>query len=301
MSEKQLITKKYYEQFLSENEVAHPIRVLGEAFMMEQKNEIPELASIRFAQGELYYHHKDLETAIFKWENIHNELEPWAKKNMADAYFELELHKTAEDIYKSIISDSVILNTEIGLQLFSLYIVQNNLEAAFKVIKKVVDLNPDYLNVTEIARDFFEEQKDWKSAVELVANEAKRTEFLHWFDFLNDYVKKGYTKAIEPLFFTDVLSILYHVDSNRFEELIVNVTKSYQNDHPAYFLWIQTMNELFITLENKNDHSFKQMHQLFKNSYFQLMKGQYLIQELKEIIPTFLSNWITFTGSAIAS
>lgn len=301
MSENQLINKRYYEQFLSENEIAHPIRVLGEAFMTEQKNEIPDLANIRFAQGELYYHHKDLETAIFKWENINNELEPWAKKNMADAYYELELHKTAEDIYKSIISDSIILNTEIGLQLFSLYIVQNNLAAAFKVIKKVVDLNPDYPNVTEIARDFFEEQQDWKSAVQLVASEAKRTEFLHWFDFLNDYVKNGYTKEIEPLFFMDVLSNLFLVDSNRFEDLIVNLSNSYQKDHPTYFLWIQTMNELFTNLESKNENSLKQIDKLFNDTYFHVMKGQYLIHELKEIIPSFLSNWIKFTGSAIAS
>ncbi|WP_442597896.1 dynamin family protein [Neobacillus sp. D3-1R] len=298
MSEEQLNNKRYYEQFLSENEVAHPIRVLGEAFMTEQKNEIPDLNAIRFAQGELYYHHKDLETAIFKWENIHNELEPWAKKNMADAYYELELHKTAEDIYKAIISDSVILNTEIGLQLFSLYIVQNHLDAAFKVIKKVVDLNPDYPNVTEIARDFFEEQKDWKSAVELVASEAKRTGYLHWFDFLNDYVKNGYTKEIEPLFFIDVLSSLYEVDTNRFQELIMNLMNSYKKDPAIYYLWVQTMNELFTNLEPK---SLKPLEPLFKDSYFQLMKGQYFIRELKEIIPAFLSNWIQFTGSAVAS
>ena len=75
-------------------------------FFSEQKRELSDLSYIRFAQGEVYFHHRDFESAIFKWENIQNELEPWAKKNMADAYLELELLDTAEDIYKAITTDS---------------------------------------------------------------------------------------------------------------------------------------------------------------------------------------------------
>jgi tetratricopeptide (TPR) repeat protein len=137
MSENQLISKQFYEQFLSENAIAHPIRVLGEFYMEEQKKEVPDLAYIRFAQGEVYFHNKDYEAAVFKWENIYNELEPWAKKNMADAFMKLELYQDAEEMYKSISTDSVFLNTEIGLQLFSLYKDQMKLDSAFRVIKKV--------------------------------------------------------------------------------------------------------------------------------------------------------------------
>ena len=88
-------------------------------FFAEQKKELPDLSNFRFAQGEVYFHNNDFEAAIFKWENIQNELEPWAKKNMADAYLELELLETAENIYKSIKTDSLMLNTEVALQLFS--------------------------------------------------------------------------------------------------------------------------------------------------------------------------------------
>jgi tetratricopeptide (TPR) repeat protein len=300
MSENQLIKKGYYELFLSENEIAHPIRVLGEAYMKEQKNELSNLSTIRFAQGELYFHHQDFETAIFKWENINNELEPWAKKNMADAYFKLELYKTAEDVYKSITTDSVILNTEIGLQLFSLYIEQGNLESAFKVIKKVVHLNPDYPNVTEIARDFFEEQQDWKSAVELVAGEAIRTKFLHWFDFLHEYIEKGYTKKVEPSYFSKVIKVLFSVDQNRFENMIINVTNSYRNEE-SYFLWVKTMNQIFLNLEIETRYSFQKISQLFKETYFELLNGNYLISKLHEVVPELLMNWITFTRSTMAS
>ena len=89
--EQQLIEKMFYETFMIDNAVKEPIQVLGEAYLEEQKKDIPDLSAIRFAQGELYFHFKDYESAIFKWENIQNEWGQWAKKNTADAYFELDL------------------------------------------------------------------------------------------------------------------------------------------------------------------------------------------------------------------
>lgn len=297
MNENQLINKRYYEEYLSDNEIAHPIRVLGECYMAEQKKEIPELTNIRFAQGEVYFHHKDFETAIFKWENINNELEPWAKKNMADAFFELELYGNAEETYKLINTDSVLLNTEIGLQLFSLYIEQGKLDSAFKVIKTVVSLNPDYLNVTEMARTFFEEQQDWQSAIELVASEGIRTEQLHWFDLLKGYVEEGHTKTIEPSFFHTILSVLYNVNRNRFEDIINLLAKNYRND----FAWVKMINELFGELEVESQQATSKISVMFKDTYYGLMNGQFLIKELDEVIPQLLTNWVRITGSQFAS
>lgn len=297
MSENQLINKQYYERFLSENAIAHPIRVLGDFYMAEQKNELPDLAYIRFAQGEVYFHNKDYETAVFKWENIYNELEPWAKKNMADAYMKLELYQNAEEMYKSITTDSVLLNTEIGLQLFSLYKDQMKLDSAFRVIKKVVMLNPDYINVTEIARVFFEEHHDWQSAIELVISEAIRTKYLHWFDFLKGYVEDGHAKTLKPQYFTKVLEVLYHVDLKRFENLITLISKNYKYD----FLWIEMMNELFDELEHGSHHASPKISILFKDSYYDLMNGQFLITQLNTVIPKLLTNWLKITGSQVAS
>lgn len=297
MSENQLINKQYYERFLSENAIAHPIRVLGDFYMEEQKNELPDLAYIRFAQGEVYFHNKDYETAVFKWENIYNELEPWAKKNMADAFMKLELYQNAEEMYKSITTDSVLLNTEIGLQLFSLYKDQMKLDSAFRVIKKVVMLNPDYINVTEIARVFFEEHHDWQSAIELVISEAIRTKYLHWFDFLKGYVEDGHAKTLKPQYFTKVLEVLYHVDLKRFENLITLISKNYKND----FLWIEMMNELFGELEHGSHHASPKISILFKDTYYDLMNGQFLITQLDTVIPKLLTNWLKLTGSQVAS
>ena len=71
--EQQLIEKMFYETFMIDNAVKEPIQVLGEAYLEEQKKDIPDLSAIRFAQGELYFHFKDYESAIFKWENIQND------------------------------------------------------------------------------------------------------------------------------------------------------------------------------------------------------------------------------------
>ncbi len=103
--------------------VSHPhsndsVKVLADAFLKEQKSEIAELSAIRYAQGEVYFHHKDYETAIFKWEKVDGELELWSKKNIADAYYELGLLANAKNVYRSIQTDSLTLKTEVSLQLF---------------------------------------------------------------------------------------------------------------------------------------------------------------------------------------
>ncbi len=72
--EEQLIKKSYFETYIDSGNRTHPVRILGELYLAEQKNDMPDLSHIRFAQGEVYFHNKDYEAAIFKWENITNEL-----------------------------------------------------------------------------------------------------------------------------------------------------------------------------------------------------------------------------------
>ena len=191
--ESQLIKKTYYHMYINDHESMEPIRVLGDAYQEELQKDLPDLTSIRFAQGEIYFHNRDYEAAIFKWENITGELERWARKNIADAYYESGLLSNAEDLYLSIDTNNLTLKTEVALQLFSLYIERGKLEAAVELIKKTIDLNPDYPNVTTIARAYFEEQSDWANAIELAVNEAKRTGSLEWFDTVKRICpKRGY-------------------------------------------------------------------------------------------------------------
>jgi GTP-binding protein EngB required for normal cell division len=289
--EKQLKEKTYYKMFINEHEDIHPIQVLGEAFQEEAQKDVPDLSSIRFAQGEVYFNHKDYEAAIFKWENISNELEAWAKKNTADAYYQLGLLSTAEDFYTAIQSDDLTLNTEVALHLFTLYIERNKIDAAVSTIKKTVASNPDYPNVTEIARVFFEEQQDWNNAIELAVNEAKRTESLEWFDVLNTYVDKGVTKHQQPSYFSQALILLFNLDQKRFEQLITSLWKSYQNEE-SYFTWITEINHLLLNLDIDRGSNWSVLSQLHKETYLSLIEGRYFIKMLQGFIPDLLTNWL---------
>jgi GTPase SAR1 family protein/tetratricopeptide (TPR) repeat protein len=295
--EHQLIKKTYYEIFMGEDETNHPIQVLGEAFLEEQKNELYDLSSIRFAQGEVYYHNKDFETAIFKWENITGELEQWAKKNIADSYYELGLLSVAEDIYTSINAECKILTAEVALKLFSLYKELNKIDLAYEVIKRAVSLNPDYPNVTELARIFYEDQKDWNSAVELAVNESIRTESIKWFEVLKEYVDQGYTKTFAPDYFYQVLITFYKVDQGYFKQIVSSLWYSYKHQK-SYLSWIRTINDIFLNIEVELYDYWQEISALYQETYCELIEGQYLIRELHDMIPNLLANWLKITSKS---
>ncbi|MGJ7911826.1 dynamin family protein [Neobacillus sp. LXY-1] len=293
--EEQLKNKTYYTMFINEHDSVHPIQALGEAFLEEAQKDLPDLSNIRFAQGEVYFHHKDYEAAIFKWENIQNELGSWAKKNIADAYYELGILPNAEDLYTAIKTTDSTLTTEVALKLFSLYIERDKMEAAVSVIKKTIADNPDYPNVTDIARAFFEERLDWGNAVELAVNEAKRTENIKWFDILHSYVDKGMTNSFAPSYFSHALFILFHSDQQRFESLVASIWNSYQED--ASFTWMKEVNHLLLNLDLERTQNWVILSDLHRETFYQLINGDYFIKDLQEYIPDLLTNWLRLADS----
>lgn len=300
MLDEQLINKSYYEMYINELEGIQPIRVLGDLFQEEQKKDAADLSYLRYAQGEVYFHIHDFETAIFKWEKVINELEPWAKKNMADAYYELGMLPTAEKIYESISTENATLSAENALHLFSLYVERGKTDSAVTIIKKTVAENPDYPHVTEFARAFFEGQKDWANAIELAFNEAVRTEELQWFDILKIYIDKGFTIGLEPNYFSGALPALYKLDQARFEEMVSAIWKSYKEER-AYFSWLREINHLLIGLDAEvRTGSWHELSKDFKETYFSLIDGRYLISRLEELVPTLLINWLRITDKAQA-
>ncbi|WP_018663083.1 hypothetical protein [Heyndrickxia acidiproducens] len=297
--EDQFVNKTYYETFMKEHETRQPIEVLGDAFVEENALETSDLSYIRFAQGEIYFHYKDYEAAVFKWENIHNDFEPWAQKNRGDAYYELGLPSMAEEIYKAIETDSVVLKTEVALQLITLYIEEEKTDQAVQMIKQTVAMNPDYPDVTKIARAYFEKNEDWMNAVELAVNEAVRTESLQWFDVLKTYIEKGYTSTIAPDYFREALFVLYKVDQIHFEQMAAALWKTYHSDN-NYLNWILEFNNLFAQMEI---HSFETWHELsaiYQKTYLDLISGNYLLKQLTGIMPGILSNWIRITDGSHA-
>ncbi len=287
----QLIQKTYYQVYINEHENVHPIRVLGDAYQEELQKDLPNLTSIRFAQGEIYFHNRDFEAAIFKWESIGGELELWARKNIADAYYESGLLSNAEDLYLSIDTNNLTLKTEVALQLFSLFIERGKIEAAVEIIKKTIDLNPDYPNVTTIARAYFEEQLDWENAIELAVNEAKRTGSLEWFDTVNAYVQKGITRDLNPNYFLQALFELYSIDQNMFEELTTSLWNTYKGED-SYFTWLKEVNHLLLNLEISRNNHLRLLSDLHYETYFAMINGNYSIRTLEDLVPDLLTNWL---------
>lgn len=289
--ESQLIKKSYYQMYINEHENEQPIRVLGDAYQEELQKDLPDLTSIRFAQGEIYFHNRDFEAAIFKWENIAGDLELWARKNIADAYYESGLLSNAEDLYLSIDTNNLTLKTEVALQLFSLYIERGKLEAAVEIIKRTIDSNPDYPNVTTIARAYFEEQQDWENAIELAVNEAKRTDSLEWYDTVNSYVQKGVTKNLHPNYFLQALFELYSLDKEMFEQLTMSLWNSYKNED-SYFTWLKEVNQLLFNLDISRNSHLQLLSNLHHDTYFGLINGNFVIKTLEDLVPDLLTNWL---------
>ncbi|MGV3487497.1 MAG: tetratricopeptide repeat protein, partial [Tuberibacillus sp.] len=290
-SEKELISKTFYLTLVDGKTNEHPIKVLGDLYMDEEQKETPDLSNIRYAQGELYYLNKDYEAAIFKWERVENELKPWAIKNIADAHCELNLLALAEDYYKSVHTESLVLKTEIYLQLFSLYLRLGHEASAVHSIKKAVQINPDYSDVTEIARTYFEDRGDWDNAVELAVKEAVRTESPTWFKVMEGYVKQGHTQSLEPGYFSEVLITLYHTDLYRFESFASALWQSYKSGS-LYFRWLKEFNNLLANMEPETSLECKELSSLYKETYLELTSGKYLINDFSYLIPNLLNNWL---------
>ncbi|MFC9449499.1 tetratricopeptide repeat protein [Bacillus cereus] len=292
--ENQFIQKVYYKTFLPEETSTPASEVLGEAYINESNNEFSNISNIRFAQGEFYYQNKDFEAAIFKWEKVNNTLALWATKNIADAYFELGFLPKAEEIYQSIQTEDTTLTMEVSLQLLSLYIEQDRLGLAFKTISEAVAFQPDYPNITAIARSFYEKQEDWNNAIELAVQEGIRTQSLHWFDTLINYINKGFTKNIKPEYFYESLKALYAVDQAQFKELVIALWNSYQHE-PLYLSWIQSINHLFLHIETDNNDDWNEISTRYQETYFALITGNHFMHELNGLVPNLLTNWFSLT------
>jgi len=287
--EQQLVHKTFYETLIDGGE--HDIvSALGDIFFTAYRDGT-DLSSIRFAQGEVYFHRRDYETAIFKWENVHNDLRPWAQKNIADSYYELGQFQLAEELYRSIEAESETLQAEIILRLFSLYRELGEREKADEMIKRGVALSPDYPNMTEWARAFFEEQGDWESAIELALGEAVRTSARHWADTLTGYVEQGHARMMAPARFSRCLALLYETDRVKFERLVQALWNGYK-DSDVYFSWLAEWSSLYDELAIGRDYEWKRIPSLLAEAYDGLMKGPYRLKELVEVVPPLLKSWV---------
>lgn len=295
-TEDRLIKKSYYQTILDETSKEHPIKALGRMYMEEMQEEQPELSAIRFAQGEVYFLNDDFEAAIYKWQHpLDKQFIPWAQKNIADAHMELGLLDYAEKYYKEVDTDSLPLQSEVLLQLFSLYIQQGNQERAVAAIKDAVALNPDYSDVTEIARRYFEDIGAWDHALELAVHEAIRTESYFWFDCLEGYAGREFLPSVDPHYFREVLVALYYKDKARFERLAGALWESYRGSD-FYFQWLVEINQLLQNHQSDQPYTWKKLPDLFEGAYRYLISGSFLIKDISGLIQDHLTNWLAVSA-----
>lgn len=290
-TEKQLMDKRFYETLLKEHSSKHPVQELGEALQKEQKKLVYDLSYIRYAQGEVYFHYQDYETAIFKWESIENELSSWAKKNIGDAYTEVGLFSSAEQTYKSIETDSNVLKAEIAVKLFFLYLKQDETEKAYEAIQEALTVDPDHRDASSLAVEFYEKQQNWNDAVQLSIHEAIRTESPDWFGRVIDYAEQGLAKAKEPDEFFKLLTVLYRKDLHLFQKLAASLWKNYIYSK-QFLTWLKTANNLFLNIKVGELENWDEIVRLFAESHNELLSGAYLLKDLQEIMPIFLTNWL---------
>ncbi|MDR2994086.1 MAG: GTP-binding protein, partial [Bacillus cereus] len=194
----------------------------------------------------------------------------------------------------SIQTEDTTLTMEVSLQLLSLYIEQDRLGLAFKTISEAVAFQPDYPNITAIARSFYEKQEDWNNAIELAVQEGIRTQSLHWFDTLINYINKGFTKNIKPEYFYESIKALYVVDQAQFKELVIALWNSYQHES-LYLSWIQSINHLFLHIETDNNDDWNEISTRYQETYFALITGNHFMHELNGLVPNLLTNWFSLT------
>ena len=162
-----------------------------------------------------------------------------------------------------------------------------------------MNLNPDYPNVTKLARSFFEENRDWSSAIELARKEAVRLESSSWYDALISYVEKGRTKMMDPNYFETCLIELAKLDSNRFERLSAALWNSYK-DEESHITWMFVFNRVIAKLDSNIVCSWKILSGLYEESYLKLINGTHLIKEIGALIPDLLTSWMKICDSSYA-
>ncbi|WP_226667973.1 GTPase domain-containing protein [Metabacillus litoralis] len=292
ISENQLIHKTFYESFLSDENQKMPVEILGEAYFNEQNTEESyDLSYIRYAQGEIYFQYHDYETAIFKWENIKNELEQWAKMNIGDAYYRLGLLSAAEDMYTSIDTEDSTLNSEVALKLFSLYKERDKIDNAYETIKHAINLNPDYPEVTMIARAFYEQYQDDQHAVMLAVSETLRTGKEEWFSILISYVKANQMKDFSPEYFADTMLTMFDINKVMYVDYVKALWKSYRGTK-EYISWLNMLNEMILTVETDDEYHWEQLIPLFEETFLELTDGTYMLEKLKSVIPQLVASWL---------
>jgi GTP-binding protein EngB required for normal cell division len=292
-SEQLLIAKKYYQSLETNEDILKNILSLSSKLKQLGNKTAGNANEIRFAQAEIYWLLEDYEAAISKWENIKGtELSGWALKNIGDAYYELDMYEKAESSYLTVPMGSFILKIENLLSLYNLYIKENNKDKAHRIVNKLVEADFSYGNVSELALLFFEEIKDYLSAVTLVINRLEFSYDKNYISNLYNYLEASKDCIIPPSSWaSELLVLLWNIDKNTFVSLFQTINAYYFDS--AYFLdWYDCLFEA----SGKTDHQIIQtllddQPSIVYQSTDLLLSGTYSIADIKPIIENHLPKY----------
>lgn len=297
--EKQLIEKNYYQILTGTGKPIDALRTLNKSWSgFHRNNQKEQLIKVRMAQGELSYHLGDYETAVFKWEKVTGDFKSWALKNIGDTYTILEEYQTAEEMYRSISTESHSLIMERLLSLISLYEKQNKLDKALMHVKEAVELDPDYPNVSEIALNFYKKMEDWNSAVTFIVDQLNRTKSYEWVIFLGTYVREGLLDQVPPSTIVASFDVLKELDPNMLETLMVQLW-DYYHKTPEYLPWLEAVNQWISEMEINRSQPVTTLLGKLEATFEALTSGEFLLGSVREVTPKLLINWMELSFGSI--
>ncbi|CAM3832065.1 tetratricopeptide repeat protein [Alkalicoccus chagannorensis] len=291
------VQKTYYRDLVNQDDPGKAALQLGAKLAAAEPHDEEELSTVRYAQGEVYYRLFDLESAMFKWQQVTGELSPWAVKNIGDAYYELESYELAKETYHSVSTDHPDLQVETALQLVAVYAREKARDEVYEWLHKALAVDRSYPDLTELAKSVYEDYQDWQRAVDLAVEEGKRTGDSGWYDDLLDYIKHGRTDHMTPEYFEHPLIHLGSMNHELFKETIGALTSRYRGTG-SYLYWVGTMNRVFAEVETSRGPEWETMAALHHDIYLDLTNGDYLEAEIEPVMPDLLRHWELLAASS---
>ncbi|PRO65434.1 tetratricopeptide repeat protein [Alkalicoccus urumqiensis] len=280
-----LVQKLFYRTLVTDG-AQEPAAFLGR----EMKTAGADMDAIRFAQGEVYFHYHDLESAVFKWEQVEGDLSGWAWKNIGDVYYDQQDHDRALETFRSVRTDEPVLQIELALQLLSVHAEKQEMGEVYRYLEEALAVDPDYPGVTDLAQTLYEDNKDWQKAVDLAVTEALRTESRVWFETLVRYIRESRVEEFPPEYFQDPAAQLAEIYPDLFREMMAELTADFRR-RDQVLEWTAVFNSVFTAVAKEPGPQWETMAALHHDLYLELVSGRFLEPDIAPVLPDLMRNW----------
>jgi GTP-binding protein EngB required for normal cell division len=281
--EQLLVTKNYYKAMTEESELLDLLKRFS--LELSQKTEVENEDEIRFSQGELYFLIGDYEAAIFKWENVRKApFDQWKLLNIGDAYKRLGDFKKAESSYHGIKDATLLLKKESLLSLFYLYHEEHLMDKAKETIQTLVALDWTYQNAYSVAVSFFEEIRDYDSAIDLIVTKLEEHYDETIINKILSYINGANEHIVSAKVTGRLINFLWAHDQLNLKQIFKGLNKHYKKwNHTVD--WMNQIHQIM----NESDpligaFILNEMPECYIQNINELFSGKYNLNELKPIV-----------------